>query len=101
MKFVAPVVLLLVLSGALYKTKEVFSKDGYDWFVSSQIGAMSKEEAQRLGKASAKRVSGYQELGAYERRARQGVSGYTEGSLGDAAYRDAKERERLRRSGDA
>ena len=44
MKFVAPVVLLLVLSGALYKTKEVFSKDGYDWFVNSQIGAMSKEE---------------------------------------------------------
>ena len=85
MKFVAPVVLLLVLSGALYKTKLVYPNSSLE----TGIPPMSKEEAQKLGAASAKKFGGYMEGGLkyqrtlQEKRSRRAVEGYSEEALRD------------------
>ena len=57
MKFVAPVVLILVLSGALYKTQEILSKAEYDAHVDPEGAAR-------------RRVRDYTEPGLKQYRAR-------------------------------
>ena len=51
MHYLAPLALLLLASGALYKTTEIFSTDEYDLFIAVRFGSLKAADDAQLALA--------------------------------------------------